>query len=103
MNHMILALCLGGAAIGTPLAAAETGAPAATHETMTAETTPIGDLLDHPEARAILERHLPDVVSSDQIDMARPMTLKMIQAYAPDSITDEKLAAVDAELAALAH
>jgi len=103
MKRIMLALFLGVAAMGAPLAAAETGAPSGTHETMTAETTRIGDLLDHPEARAILERHLPDVVNSDQIEMARPMTLKMIQAYAPDSITDEKLAAVDADLAALAH
>jgi para-nitrobenzyl esterase len=48
-----------------------------------------------------LARHLPEVVSSDQIDMARGMTLQMIQQYAPDDITDAKLAQIDADLAKL--
>ena len=33
--------------------------------------------------------------------MARAMTLKDIQAYSPDVITDEKLAAIDADFAKL--
>jgi hypothetical protein len=31
--------------------------------------------------------------------MARPMTLRQVQSYAPDMFTDEKLANIDAELA----
>jgi hypothetical protein len=68
---------------------------------MSSSATSIGDLLDNPKAKAVLEKHLPEVVKSDQIDMARAMTLKDIQSYAADAITDEKLKAIDAELAAL--
>lgn len=63
--------------------------------------TPIGDLLDNPAARAIVEKYLPEVVHGDQIDMARGMTLVGIQPYAPETVTDEVLKKIDAELAAL--
>jgi len=76
-------------------------AQAATSAVMTTADTPIGDLLDNPASKAVLEKNLPELVKSDQIDMARGMTLRAIQAYAPDDITDAKLAAVDADLAAL--
>jgi hypothetical protein len=36
-----------------------------------------------------------------QIEMARSMTLKQIQGFAGDAITDEVLAKVDADLAKL--
>ncbi|MCP1470297.1 para-nitrobenzyl esterase [Sphingobium sp. OAS761] len=65
------------------------------------EDTPLGDLLDNPAAKAIIEKHIPGMTTNDQVDMARGMTLKGIQAYAPDDVTDERLAAIDAELAAL--
>lgn len=63
--------------------------------------TPIGDLLDDPAARAIVEKYLPEVVHGDQIDMARGMSLVAIQPYAPETITDEVLKKIDAELAKL--
>ncbi|MCB2066627.1 MAG: hypothetical protein KDE15_08320 [Erythrobacter sp.] len=63
--------------------------------------TEIGVLIDNPATREILMRYLPDVVESDQIDMARSMTLVAIQPFASDVITAEKLAQIDAELAQL--
>jgi len=80
--------------------AAPASVPAA--PAMSTSTTSIGDLLDNPKAKAVLEKHLPEVAKSDQIDMARSMTLKDIQSYAADTITDAKLKAIDADLAALA-
>jgi len=105
-----------GAVALTLVAAAATGqantAQTTTAQTTTSQTTshapaqrfttadtPIGELLDNAAANAILKKHLPDVVNSDQIDMARGMTLLSIQPYASDVVTDEKLAAIDAELA----
>ena len=83
---------------------ATTAAPAAatpaTPKYTTADTE-IGTLLDDPAARAILDKFVPEMTSSDQIDMARAMTLKSIQAYAPDDLTDEILAKIDAEFAKL--
>ncbi|WP_188770916.1 hypothetical protein [Novosphingobium endophyticum] len=76
-------------------------APTAKAAYNTAET-PLGDLLDDPAAKAVLQKHLPDLISGDGIAMARGMTLKALQGYAADQVTDEKLAAIDADLQKLA-
>ncbi len=87
----------------TPASAekAPAAAPAATGAKYTTVDTDIGTLIDDPAAKAIVEKHIPGMTTSDQIDMARAMTLKDIQAYAPDNVTDERLAAIDADLAKL--
>lgn len=74
-------------------------APKPAHYT-TADTD-IGTLIDDPAAKAIIDKYIPGVTTSDQIDMARGMTLKSIQQYAPDTVTDAALAKVDADLAKL--
>lgn len=66
----------------------------------TAETD-IGTLLDDPAARAVIDMHIPDFSSRDQIDMARSMTLKGIQQYDSATIADKALAEIDADLAKL--
>ena len=81
-------------------APATPAAPAAvTH--YTAEDTDIGTLIDDPAAHAIVDKYLPGVLSGDQIDMARSMTLKAIQPYSQDKITDQALADIDIALAKL--
>jgi para-nitrobenzyl esterase len=42
---------------------------------------------------------MPGFSGNPQIDMARSMTLKQIQQFAGDQITDDVLAKVDADLA----
>ena len=79
--------------------AAAPAAPSAAKYNST-ETT-VGTLLDDPAAKAIIEKHIPGFTTSDQVDLARAMTLKQVQQYAPDDVTDEKLAAIDADLAKL--
>jgi para-nitrobenzyl esterase len=87
------------AAATPPASAASAPAPAPAHYT-TADTD-IGTLLDDPAAKAILDKYIPGMTTSDQIDMARGMTLKAIQPYAADKITDAVLANIDAEFAKL--
>jgi len=67
----------------------------------TTSDTDIGTLLDDPAARAVVDKHVPGFSSQDQIDMARSMTLRAIQQYAPDKYTDQVLAEIDADLAKL--
>ena len=74
--------------------------PTAPAHYSTAETE-IGTLLDDPAAKALVEKNIPGLTTNDQIDMARGMTLKAIQQYSPDTITDAKLAALDTEFAKL--
>lgn len=93
---LVMASCPAMAAETTPAPAAAAKAAA---KYSTADTE-IGTLLDDPAARAIIDKHIPGMTSNDQIDMARAMTLKAIQQYAPE-ITDEILAAIDADFAAL--
>lgn len=83
---------------GTATAAEQEAAHAPTYSSA---DTLLGDLLDNPAALAILDKYLPGLSKGDQIDMARGMTLKQIQPYAPDLLTDEALAKVDADLAKL--
>jgi hypothetical protein len=63
--------------------------------------TDIGTILDTPALKSIVDKHLPGFSAGDQVDMARPMTLRAIQQFAPDTITDKALAEIDAEFAKL--
>ncbi len=64
-------------------------------------TTPIGELLDNPATRAVLERHVPAFLKNPQLDMARGTTLYGLQTYLPDQFTDSLLATIDRDLAAV--
>lgn len=64
-------------------------------------TTPIGTLLDDPAARAVLEKHIPDVIGNSQIATARGITLSELGAFLPQRLTSGVLNAIDAELPAI--
>jgi para-nitrobenzyl esterase len=112
MRSLILAVAIVASTAFAQTAAApaqpDSAAPAqpaagasATAAKYSTDSTDIGTLLDNAATKAILVKYLPEVVNSDQIDMARNMTLKQIQPYATDTVTDAKLAQIDAELAKL--
>ena len=105
MNKVLIALAAASAAISAAPAfadhhAAAPAAPAAA-AALSVESSTIGDLLDNPAAKAVLVKHMAGMAENPQIEMARGMTLKQIQGFAPDQITDEALAKVDADLKAL--
>jgi hypothetical protein len=97
------ALVLALAAL-TPMAAAaeapaaDAAKPAAKFST--GETT-IGDLLDNPATKAVLDKHMPGFSTNPQVEMARGFTLRAIQSMVPDQIKVETLDLVDADLAKL--
>jgi hypothetical protein len=64
-------------------------------------TTTIADLLDKPALRAIFEKYLPEIASNERVNEGRDLTLPDLVQYAPDIVTPDKLAAIDAELKAL--
>jgi hypothetical protein len=84
-------------------AAAKAPAPAAATAKASYNTTDtdVGTLLDDPAARAIVDKHIPGFSAGEQIDMARGMTLRSLQQFAPEQITDQVLADIDSELAKL--
>lgn len=86
-------------AVPVSVAQAEAAAPAAVSYSTT--DSDIGTLLDNPATKAILEKHVPGMTTDPQTAMARPMTLKQVQAFAPAQLSDETLAKIDVDLAAL--
>ncbi len=88
------------ALVAAPLSVVSAGtAAAATAPAFSTSDSSIGTLLDNPATKAILQKYLPDLVSNPQIEMARGMTLKQIQSYSADTVTDDVLAKIDADLA----
>lgn len=61
----------------------------------------IGELLDNPDARAVLEQYLPELVEqASQSEQARGMTLHGVKNFMP-TLTDEILQAINTELASV--
>jgi hypothetical protein len=108
-HHILAATALAITTFAAPALAADAPAPAtatppapaaaAGAVKYTSADTPIGTLLDDPAAKAVLVKHMAPFVANPQIEMARSLTLKQIQGYAGDAITDDTLAKIDADLA----
>lgn len=101
MRTAVSALLLALAA--SPVATmAQTPSPAAAPAAhYSSEDTDLGTLLDDPAAKAVLAKYVANLIASEQIDMARGMTLKTLQGYASDTLSDKQLALIDADLAKL--
>jgi hypothetical protein len=101
---LVAALLVGavGPAFAADAPAAAPPAPtAAAGKPYTSAATTIGTLLDDPAAKAILVKYIPELANSAQIDMARGLTLKQIQAYSGDRLSDETLGKIDWDLSKL--
>jgi hypothetical protein len=100
MKHSVLfALALAVTAPAfLPIAEAASASASAKRTPWSVETAKIGQLLDNPAAKAIFLKHLPVVVNGKGLWVARGMTLREIMRHTNGYITDEKLAAMDADL-----
>ena len=99
IRNLVIAGMIASASLATP-ALAETAPAAAAAGYSTADSS-IGSLLDDPAAKAIIDKYMPGFTGNPQIDMARGMTLKQIQQFAPDQVKDETLAKIDIDLGKL--
>lgn len=74
---------------------------AAAHRSKTLSTSrsTVGELLDHPAARAILEKAMPAMLQNARIDKARKFTLDVIMHHA--GLTEEDLVRINEQLAAI--
>lgn len=64
--------------------------------------TQVGTLLDDPAANELLKKMIPTVYANEMFHtMGRELTLKAIQQYEPEALSDENLAKVQAELGKL--
>ncbi len=72
-------------------------------DAMSTETTTIGELLDNPDSKAVLDTHLPGFADNPQIEMARGMTLRFVAPMSGGMVSDEAMDAIDTDLQALAE
>lgn len=100
MKTFAIALTLVLANAG-PVMAEEPAASAAEKPAFSTAETKIGVLLEDAAAKAILDKHIPGLTENPSISMAAEMTLKALQGMTGGKITDEMLAAVDADFKAM--
>lgn len=82
---------------------AVSGAPAFAADAAAAHysvaTTLVGKMLDDPASDAVLKKMIPSVYANEMFKTAgRELTLKQIQQYEPEALSDANLAKVQAEL-----
>jgi len=82
----------------TPAMARDTAASPGVAHPLTSDSS-IAELLDNPAARQVLEKEIPAMFKNPQIEQARGLTLRALQAYVPNLLTDDRLRAIDTELA----
>ena len=98
MKKIIVAAIIAMAATTTAFA---DKAPAATAAVDTSTLT-IGEMMDNPAYRAILDKYLPGFSGNQQVEMARGMSLRAVQPFSSGQISDDALAKIDADLAKVA-
>jgi len=101
MRAILIAATLAASSLAVAPMALAADAPAAAKPAYSTSETSIGDLVANPETRAIFDKYLPGVSTNSQLEMAKVMTPRQVQSYAPDMFTDEALAKIDADLAKL--
>jgi len=90
---VLAALAAGALSMIVPAVAAD----ATAHYSV--ETTLVGKMLDDPAANALLAKLIPTVYANDQFKTSgRELTLKAIQQYEPEALSDANLAKIQAEL-----
>jgi para-nitrobenzyl esterase len=82
-----------------PAAPATPAAPAAASAKYSVSTTLVGKMLDDPAANAVLKKMIPTVYANEMFQtMGRELTLKDIQQYEGEALSDANLAKLQAEL-----
>jgi hypothetical protein len=61
----------------------------------------IRDLLNHEEARAIVEKHMPGASKHPDLPMAMHMSLREVSYYPESGLTPTKLKTIEEELKSL--
>ena len=97
MKMLALALCLAVPVAGFAAAPATAQAPASRLNL----DTPIEALLADEAGKAVVLANLPGIDTHPSFDMFKAMSLRQLQPYSQGLITDEILAKVEKELAAI--
>lgn len=101
MKTLALAAAFAVAAVAAPALAqdhkdhAPAAAAAAPAGKISVETTPIGDIIKNPDAKATLEKALPEITQF--YDQIATMTLAQVAPMSQGALDDAKLKALQAE------
>ena len=95
---MLVASALAVSSAAPAFAGVGTSAPAST-PAFTTSGSDLGTLLDNPATKAVVVKYLPNIAANPQLGLARSLTLRQLQAYAPEKLSDDTLAKIDADLA----
>jgi hypothetical protein len=99
MRKLLVAVAL--AALAPATAYAADTAPAAQPAARLSLDTPVETIVADAAGKAVLEADLPGVTTHEHYDMFKSMTLRQLSTMAPDRLTAEVLAKVEADLAKL--
>ena len=93
----VASLVTGALPVGSAAASAQTTTPSpASHYSV--NSTLVGKLLDDPAAAAVLKRLAPTVYANPMFQQdGRALTLRDIQTYETDALSDANLAKIQAE------
>ncbi|WP_292119168.1 hypothetical protein [Brevundimonas sp.] len=94
-------LLVGAASAQTAPAPAEDHAHDENHAEHPTIESPIEALVADPATKAVLEKHLPGMDKHPAYGQFKGMSLRQVAPYSQGAITDEKLAAIEADLKAL--
>lgn len=95
------ALGLALAAATAPVAASAQEASAAAPAATLSIDTPIAALVADARAKAVLDKHLPGIDQHPAFEQFKGMSLKVLAPYSQGMITDDLLAKIGADLAAI--
>lgn len=90
---------LAAAAIATVALSPAAFAQEATEAKFSTSKQTIGELVKNESTKAVLVKHLPDLIANPQLEQGYEMKFADIAQYAPDQVTPEKLKAIDEDLA----
>jgi len=91
MIRKLLAVAAAATIALTPVAFAQEAKYSTTKNT-------IGELVKNEKTKAVLTKHVPELVANPQLEQGYEMKFPDIVQYVPD-LTPEKLKAIDADLA----
>ncbi|MCW3835177.1 hypothetical protein ACFQ1E_01020 [Sphingomonas canadensis] len=98
MKTVVAAMLFAVAAPAAALAAPGQSAPAAAKFNI---DTPVEVLAADPAAKAVLDADMPGMLTHPSYEMFKAMSLRQLQPFSEGKITDEILAKIDADLAAI--
>ena len=61
--------------------------------------SPIGMLLDHPAALAVLQKHIPEMLAAPELSLAKAMSLEQVAPFTQGLLSEEMLARINEDLA----